>query len=95
MEAFTVFADGYYRYPDNEDFLNNTLVTFYKSLEINWYKKDWQESARLIEEMNVLEVYKEKDYKKIRRILLNWQQYFNKQNDEISISQVQSFLDMF
>jgi len=95
MEAFTVFADGYYRYPDNEDFLNNTLVTFYKSLEINWYKKDWRESARLIEEMNVLEVYKEKDYQKIRQILLNWQHYFSKQNDEISVNQVQSFLDLF
>jgi hypothetical protein len=95
MEAFTVFADGYYRYPDNEDFLNNTFVAFYKSLEMNWYKRDWPESARLIEEMNILEVYKEEDYNKLRQILLNWYHYFSKQNDEVSASQVKSFLDRF
>ncbi|MEJ2054047.1 MAG: hypothetical protein P8X42_09020 [Calditrichaceae bacterium] len=46
--AFSVYADGYYRYPENEDFLKNTKIAFYKSMEDNWYSKSWPESARLI-----------------------------------------------
>jgi len=93
MDAFTVFADGYYRYPDNEDFLNNTFVTFYRSMESNWYRKDWPESARLIEEMTILEIFKKKDNDNLRRILLNWQHYFVKKGDEQSLNQVRRHLD--
>jgi hypothetical protein len=92
MDAFTVFADGYYRYSDNEDFQNNTIVTFYKSMERNWHKKDWPESARLIEEISVLEILKEKDNQNLRRILLNWQNYFINKNDGKSLNEVEQFL---
>jgi hypothetical protein len=46
MAAFTVYADGFYRYPDNEDFLKNTLISFYKSVQNNWQKKDWPQTAQ-------------------------------------------------
>jgi hypothetical protein len=92
MDAFTVFADGYYRYSDNENFQNNTIVTFYKSMERNWHKKDWPESARLIEEISVLEILKEKDNQNLRRILLNWQNYFINKNDGKSLNEVEQFL---
>jgi hypothetical protein len=94
-DAFAVFADGYYRYPDNKDFRNNTFVTFYKSLEINWNNKDWPESARLIEEIHILEDFKEEDLRPLRRILLNWQHYFNIKHDEQSLNEIKRFFEMF
>jgi hypothetical protein len=90
--AFTVFADGYYRYPDNKDFLNNTFTSFYKSLQINWQKKNWSESMRLMEEMMILDILKEKDHSNLRQLLINWQQYFNHHNDKKSSAQVEKLI---
>jgi hypothetical protein len=95
MAAFTVFADGYYRYPDNEDFLNNTFTTFYKSLQRNWHRKNWPESARLIDEMIVLEILQEQDHRNIKQILLNWERFYNSKNDEQSSDQVKHYLVKF
>ena len=95
MAAFTVFADGYYRYPDNEDFRKNTFTSFYKSLQNNWHRKDWAESARLIEEMIVLDILQERDHQYIKKILLNWQHYFEVKNDEKSSNKVKRFLERF
>jgi hypothetical protein len=95
LNAFTVFADGYYRYPDNEDFLNNTFASFYKSMQNNWYRKDWLESARMIDEMNILDILQERDHQAIRQYLINWQKYFNIKNDQQSSNQVKGYLEMF
>ena len=95
MAAFTVFADGFYRYPDNKDFLKNTFTSFYKSLQSNWQRKDWPESARLIDEMIDLEVLQERDRHTIKQILINWQHYFNSKNDKQSSNQVKHFLERF
>jgi len=92
-KAFSVFADGYYRYPDNQDFLNNTFTTFYKSLQSNWHAKNWPETKRLIDEMNALEILKEKDHQYIKQILINWQHYFNTRKDEESVNEVQHYLN--
>jgi hypothetical protein len=92
MAAFTVFADGYYRYPDNKDFRNNTIVSFYKSLQGNWQRKNWPESARLIDEIMVLEVLQERDRHNLKQILINWQRYFNSKKDEQSSTQVKQYL---
>ncbi len=94
IDAFTVFADGFYRYPDNEDFLKNTFTSFYKSLQSNWHRKDWLESARLIEEMIVLDILQERDHQIIKQFLINWQHYFNIKNDEQSSNQVKRYLEM-
>jgi hypothetical protein len=93
--AFTVFADGYYRYPDNQDFRKNTLVAFYKSLQDNWSKKDWPATAGLIDEMNVLEILNDPDRNNIRQILLSWQHYFTAENDTQTADQVRHYLQMF
>jgi len=92
IAAFTVFADGYYRYPDNQDFLNNTFTTFYKSLQSNWHEKNWPETKRLIDEMNALKILKEKDHQYIKQILINWQHYFNTRKNEESANEVQRYL---
>jgi len=95
VAAFTVFADGFYRYPDNKDFLNNTFTAFYKSLQRNWYRKEWPETARLIEEMIDLNIFQERDHNNLRQILMNWQHYFKTKNDEQSSIQVKRYLEMF
>lgn len=91
-KAFSVFADGYYRYPDNQDFLNNTFATFYKSLQNNWLIKNWSETKRLIDEMNALEILQEKDRNHIKKILRNWQHYFSNKKDDKSANEVQGYL---
>ena len=95
IAAFAVFADGYYRYPDNEDFLNNTFTTFYKSLQKNWHRKDWPESDRLIEEMIDLDILQERDHQAIRQYLINWDQYFKSKNDAQSSKEVRRYLEKY
>lgn len=91
-DAFEVFADGYYRYPENKDFLNNTFVTFYNSLNINWQNKNWAQSKGLIEEMIDLQVLKDKDRNHISRLLFNWSGYFNSVSDQKSKNEVQELM---
>ncbi len=92
-EAFTVFADGYYRYPDNEDFLKNTFASFYNALQFNWLKKDWPETRRLIREIIDLQVLKDKDRTNIRQILNNWLRYFESVDDAQSAEEAQRILE--
>lgn len=88
MGAFSVFADGYYRYPDNEDFLKNTFASFYQTLHDNWLKKEWSGSAQLLDEMMALEVLQEKDRHNIRGILKEWLHYYTSQKNDQALQQV-------
>lgn len=92
--AFSVFADGYYRYQDNKDFLNNTFVTFFNSLKKEWVNKNWPESARLIKEMIDLNVLEKEDQDHIQSYLLNWIHYFNSLNDDKSAGEVKKIMTM-
>lgn len=92
-DAFAVFADAYYRYPDNKDFLNNTFVTFFNSLNINWQKKVWPESARLIEEMIDLKILQANDRKHLEALLFNWLQYFKSIKDDKSLNEIKQLLE--
>ena len=93
--AFTVYADGYYRYSENENLLKNTFASFYNALKSNWQNKDWPESAGLINEMIDLEVLKEQDYKNIRQILGQWLYYFNTKKDIKYVTEIRQYLEMF
>jgi hypothetical protein len=92
-DAFTVFADAYYRYPDNKDFLNNTLVMFYNSQRINWDTKNWPESKRLIEEIIDLTNLDQKERAHIEGLLMNWSRYFNSLFDKKSSTQVMELIN--
>jgi hypothetical protein len=94
MAAFTVFADGYYRYPGNNDFLKNTFASFFNGLYANWEKKEWASTAQLIEEMLALEVMGEKDKRRVATLLKQWLVYYNAKNDMESYKRVQRFLEM-
>ena len=93
--AFTVFADGFYRYPDNQDFRRNTIISFYRSLQDDWYKKDWQATAGLIDEIRMLEILRDDDRHTVRQILMDWQRYFTAKNNTQTVDQIQHYLQMF
>jgi hypothetical protein len=95
VESFAVFADGYYRYPDNENFRKNTLASFFNALQNYWQIKDWKESANLIEEILALDILQESDNSQIQRIMTNWVHYFISQNDQHTVNEVRLYLDKF
>ena len=95
ISAFSVFADGYYRYPDNEDFLKNTIASFFRSLQYCWQAKEWPESARLMAEINDLDILEERDYQALRQYLVNWEHYFKINKDQKSSEQVSRYIEMF
>ena len=93
--AFGIFADGYYRYPDNRDFRKNTLTSFYRAMEVNWQKKDWPESARLIDEIEALNILQKQDRQNIRQMLMNWLHDVQLKKAETIVRQVQLYLKRF
>ena len=94
ISAFSVFADGYYRYPDNNDFLQNTFASFFNGLGDCWHKKDWPATAQLIEEMMALEVLRENDKQQIAGLLNQWLIFFNAKGDTDSHKTVRKYLEM-
>ena len=93
--AFSVFADGFYRYPANEDLRRNTVVTFYKSMQDFWFKKDWQGTAQLIDEMQALKILGDNDRQNLRKILTDWIYYFSAKNDVQNQNRVRKYQVMF
>jgi tetratricopeptide (TPR) repeat protein len=73
-EAFSVFADALYRYPDNHDFLQNTRATFFLSLNQYWHDHLWVETTQLINEFILLDVMTEEDCTQLNRLLDQWQE---------------------
>ncbi|MEJ2544726.1 MAG: hypothetical protein P8Y99_11730 [Calditrichaceae bacterium] len=92
IQAFAVYADGYYRYPENEGLLKNTYASFYNALNINWMDKNWPESERLIKEMNDLQLLDDDAINNMKEILNRWMHYFNYKNDEKSFKEVEKYL---
>ena len=94
-EAFTVYADGYYRYPENNSLLKNTFAAFYNALQNKWLLKDWPESARLISEMYDLDVLQEKDCTNIQQILTQWLIYSKSKKDLKTTEEIRQYLDAY
>ena len=75
-KAFEVFADGFYRYPDNGDFRQNTRASFFKIMYVYWQKKEWPKCKIIIDEMLELDILTDRDMMNFRSILKNWILYF-------------------
>ncbi len=71
-DAFEVFADGTYRYPDNKELANNCRVTFFNGLRQNWEKKNWGLTRQIAMEMWELNLLKDEDWERLQMILHNW-----------------------
>ncbi len=75
-DAFEVFADANYRYPDDANFRKNCLVAFHRTLEIAWRKKDWATAKTVIEEIEELDILDRGDKQNTEHHLLQWGHYF-------------------
>ena len=81
-EAFEVFADAYYRYPDITNFSKNCETSFFNSQIQTWQNKEWHSSLRIIEEMLYLEVLQKTDLNRLEKMLINWANYFYQNRKE-------------
>ncbi|MBN1779676.1 hypothetical protein JW948_00990 [bacterium] len=82
-EAFSVFADAVYRYPDVPDFHQNTRAAFFRSLDQYWTDKNWADTRRLVDEILVLDVLTEDDEKPLAAVLTRWRDYFERAGDAV------------
>jgi len=80
-QAFTVYADGYYRYPDESDLGQNCLAAFFHSMRLYWHNRQWAETGRIIQELLVLEVLKQEDSARLQQMLSAWILYHQQRRD--------------
>jgi hypothetical protein len=92
-QAFTVFADGAYRYPDNTDFKLNTRATFFQSLYIFWQNHQWPETARLINEIISLNIIEDSDKSRLTDLLNQWMEYSSQIHDTDHIKVVEEMIN--
>lgn len=75
-DAFTVYADGYYRYPKINELAFNCRAAFFNALRQLWDQKDWENSRRLAYEIEALEILKEEERQQVDQIFHSWANYF-------------------
>lgn len=71
-QAFTVYADGFYRYPKIPELGQNTLAAFFHSMRGYWLEKNWPESERIVQEVLALEILKGEDETHLQEMLSAW-----------------------
>jgi hypothetical protein len=91
--AFTVFADGFYRYRDNEGLHKNTLASFFNALHEEWQKKKWDRSGQLINEISDLNILQGADISRVKELLNNWIVYYSVKNDKQLIDEINYYLE--
>ena len=55
-DAFEVYADANYRYPHNDHFRENCIISFSNTLKSNWMKKSWNTTHVLMYEIEELDI---------------------------------------
>ncbi|MDZ7262361.1 MAG: hypothetical protein ONB05_09695 [candidate division KSB1 bacterium] len=75
-DAFEVYADACYRYPDIKEFIHNCKAAFFNALQNNWQSKDWKVTQQITSEILDLEILERKDLIPLQQILQNWASYF-------------------
>ena len=72
QKAFTVFADAYYRYWENDDFAKNCKTSFKLAQRENWQKRDWTSFQQMTNEMLDLELLDEGELDGLKGYMVNW-----------------------
>ena len=72
QEAFSVFADAYYRYWENSDFAKNCKITFNLAQRENWQNRDWERFQQLTDEMLDLKLLDENELDGLKGYMVNW-----------------------
>lgn len=85
-QAFQVFADGYYRYPDNSDFRKYCILSFFQAVEMDWQDKNWPATVERIYEILDLSVLSNPERNQIQNLLSIWARYHAQNRDESNFS---------
>jgi len=75
-DAFTVFADGAYRYPEMKELAQNCRAAFFQAMRRNVQELNWPESRRLVTEMAELALLAPAEMEQQHEILSRWADYF-------------------
>ncbi len=70
--AFSVFADGVYRYRDMKELVQNCRAAFFQGLRQHRIRGDWPASRRLITEMTSLELLEPAQQAEVEALLAEW-----------------------
>jgi len=71
-EAFTVYADGTYRYPEMEELANNCKLAFFHSQRDFEKKDDWNSAHQMSYEILDLDILDERDIQALTVLLDGW-----------------------
>jgi len=85
-DAFKIFADATYRYPNNENFSKNCKAAFFNAQIQTWQNKNWNSCNQIINEILNIEILTEDELNRLEKMLVNWANYFfqSKQKPEAS-----------
>ncbi|NQT27837.1 hypothetical protein HQ585_20940 [candidate division KSB1 bacterium] len=86
-QAFEVLADGAYRYPDDPGLVKNTNTAFYRTLQIFYEERNWDETFVLIEEMKDLDILEDQYRDAILSLLTKWAAFLSKMNQKTRYEQ--------
>lgn len=95
FNAFTVLADGWYRYPDDKDLAKNTKVAFVQSLKAFWRKKKWQKSLQLFNEIQDFELDDDQLLIYIHSMIFQWETYWKQLNQSNYVKEAQNLKSKF
>ena len=76
--AFSVYADGIYRYPEVTELAHNCRVAFFQALRQFGLALRWPDSRRLILEMADLDLLGPEDEDRLTQILAEWAEHFSR-----------------
>ena len=94
-KAFTVFADGYYRYPDMTDFAQNTRATFFKSQYRFFRTGAWPQARRMMYEILDLRLLTEEDGRQAAALLKKWRAVFERTDQRKDADEAEALLKRF
>ncbi len=92
FDAFSVFADGFYRYPENADFAQNTRVAFLNCLQQNWQNRNWAQTRQVIGEILELDILQVEEMKQIKFYFDRWSTYFALKQKKAPLDELNSLL---
>ncbi len=75
-EAFTVYADGYYRYSNVKELAQNCCIAFQNALADNWSNQDWQKTKTLFSEVEDLNLMDNCVDDRVKSIVSAWETFF-------------------
>ena len=94
-EAFSVYADGVYRYPAIGELAQNCRAAFFQALRQYGQQGNWQESRRLITEMAALDLLEPDLVQQQNNILWDWANHLLRQKKRSALLECLDMLRVF